>query len=244
MADFQLNPRAVETLKVTAAARIARTVAQKMSPTTIRRVQQLLQLNDFTQGLLGADDITHTEQPLLGGMTLAQAREVYEQMRDAQLARKNLFFIRVIDYNPPPVAYATGSYFTSLFNLFAVDVSYAPSTLQGEKVQLGSATMDRLTGAEATEMTITTMDDSRGSLKRWFEAKAEQAAHRDGTFGLPSEYWLDIECYHATPQAREDAYKVNMRMRAQSIQHELSRRDQAMGEIVMAFTQSDSFIRP
>jgi hypothetical protein len=69
--------------------------------------------------------------------------------------------------------------------------------------------MDKLTGIEPTELSITTMDDSRGSLKRWFDAKVEQAAHSDGTFGLPSEYWVDIECYHATPEAREDAYKLS-----------------------------------
>jgi hypothetical protein len=46
-------------------------------------------------------------------MTLRKAREIYEQTRDAQLARKNLFFVRVIDYNPPPVEYGEGFYFTS-----------------------------------------------------------------------------------------------------------------------------------
>lgn len=243
MAELQINPRAVETLKTTAAARIARTVAQKLSPTTIRRVQQLLQFKDFATGILGGDDIGDIEQPLLGGVTLNAARDIYGQMRDAQLARKNLFFVRVVDHNPPPIDYLTGISATSLFNLFAVDVTYAPSSLTGEKIQLGSAAMDRLTGREAVDLSITTMDDSRGSLKRWFDAKVEQAAPADGTFGLPSEYWLDIECYHATPTAREDAYKINLRMRAQNIQHDLSRRDQAMSELVMNFTQVDTFVR-
>lgn len=244
MANLQINPRALETLKTTAAARVANAVTQKLSTTTIRRIQQLLQLENFVGGLLGLDDNMSVEQPLLGGMTLAQAREIHEQLRDAQLTRKNLFFIRVIDHNPPPVEYAEGAFFSSLFNLFAVDVSYASATLTGDKIQLGSAAMDRITGREAVDLTITTMDDSRGSLKRWFDAKTEQAAHSDGTFGLPSEYWVDIECYHATPLAREDAYKVHMRMRPQSVQHDLSRRDQALGEVVMAFTQADTFIKP
>jgi hypothetical protein len=248
-AGFASNPaaalgRTVGMVKSTAAARISNMVAQKLSPTSIRRIQQLLQLTDFAAGLGGEGDIQDIEQPLLGGMTLRDARETYEQLRDAQLARRNLFYIRVIDYNPPPVEYADGAYFTSLFNLFAVDVSYAPSTLTGEKVPLGSQSLDRLTGSEAVDLSITTMDDSRGSLKRWFDGKVAQAAHSDGTFGLPSEYWVDIECYHATPQAREDAYKINLRMRPQNTQHDLSRRDQAMSEVVMTFTQADTFLKP
>lgn len=236
--------RLVDMAKSTAAARISNMVAQKLSPTSVQRIQQLLQLNSFVTGLMGGDDISSVEQPLLGGMTLNQARETYEQLRDAQLARKNLFFIRVVDYNPPPIEYADGFYFTSLFNLFAIDVSYSPSSLASEKIQLGSAVMDRITGSEATELSVTTMDDSRGSLKRWFDAKKEQAAHTDGTFGLPWQSWVDIECYHATPQAREDAYKINLRMRPQSIQHDLSRRDNAMSELAMQFSQVDSFILP
>jgi hypothetical protein len=126
VAQFLPNPRAVETLKTTAAARIASAVAQKLSPLSIKRIQQLLQFKDFVSGILGLDDISDTEQPLLGGVTLAEARNIYSQLAEAQLARKNLFFIRIVDYNPPPVEYAEGSYFTSLFNLFAVDVSYSP----------------------------------------------------------------------------------------------------------------------
>lgn len=236
--------RVAQMVKSTAAARISNMVAQKLSPTSIKRIQQLLQLNDFVSGLAGGDDITSIEQPLLGGVTLTQARQLYEQLRDAQLARKNLFFIRVVDYNPPPLEYAEGSYFTSLFNLFAVDVSYSPGTLSGEKIPLGSAVMDRISGVESIELNITTMDDSRGSLKRWFDAKVAQAAHADGTFGLPCETWVDIECYHATPQARDDAYKINVRMRPQNTSHDLSRRDQGLSEVVMTFTQADTFIRP
>lgn len=235
--------RAAQMLKTSAAARLSSMVAQKLSPTSVRKIQQLLQATSFVSGIAG-DGLQDAQQPLLGGMTLRDARETYEQLRDAQLARKNLFFVRVIDYNPPPVEYADGMYFTSLFNLFALDVSYSPNTLTGEKVPLGSAVMDKLTGTEHSEMSITTMDDSRGSLKRWFEAKTSQAAHADGTFGVPAEYWLDIEVYHATPQARDDAYKYSMRMRTQNIQHELSRRDQAMTEMAMTFTQFDTFLSP
>ncbi|MCA0214684.1 MAG: hypothetical protein LCH79_16090 [Proteobacteria bacterium] len=242
MALPELNPRAFDTLRTTAAARIARAVAQKIPSSSVRKIQQLLQVRDFAKGLLGG--AAEVAQPLLGGMTLAQARDTYQQLASAQLARKNLFFIQIVDYNPPPVEYAPGSYFTSLFNLFALDVSYSASTLVGEKIPLGAAMLDRLTGKEAIELNITTMDDSRGSLKRWFAAKVEQAAHGDGTFGLPSESWIDVEIYHATPMAREDAYKQHVRMRPQSIQHEASRREQSLGELAMTFTEVDTFIRP
>lgn len=286
MADFKISPKFAETLQKSAGAMVAQKVGQLFSPKTILGIQRILQAGDFLQGALGLGDaIDELPQPLLGGVTLSKAREIYSQLNEARLARKNLFFIQVQDINPPALKLAPprpatpvpqgstlsqalslarevtggglGNMISSalgagkksavpnvdnLFNLFATSVSYAPNTMTGERVHFGSASMDKLTGTEPVELQITTMDDEVGTLKHWFDGKFAQAAHTDGTFGLPFEYCVNIAIYHAVPQADERAYQFHATMRPQNIQHELARGEQGMQEIQMTFQQFDTFI--
>lgn len=293
MADFNINPKFIDTLQRSAGAIVAQKVAQQFSPKTVRDIQRILQFSDFLQGALGlGQDVESLPQPLLGGITLSKAREIYSQLNDVRLARKNLFYIEVEDPNPPalnlvprsavpsPVGSPLGTALSTfraatsgglgglitsaikgafpaggsaassdpnvshLFNLFSTNVSYTPDTMTGERIHFGAASMDKLMGTEPTELQITTMDDEVGTLKRWFAGKFAQAAHTDGTFGLPNEYCVTFTVYHAVPQADPGAYKSMIRMRPQSIQHEMSRSDQAMSEVQMTFTQFDTFAAP
>lgn len=261
MALPRLNPGFIETAKTTAGHRAAQAVAQRMTPQVVRDVQRIMQAANFIGGALdvstGIDALDNLAglarspedrpTPLLGGLTPKAALEQMRQLREARLARKNLWYIRVTDPNPPVNNYfrAGDAFAPPMFDLFALDVAYGPSTLTGEKVAIGSAVLDKLTGSEAVEMTVTTMDDERGTLKRWFEAKANQAARPDGTFGLPGEYCVNIEVVHAiaspdVPNSQR-AYRSHLRMRPGSIQYDLSRRDQAIQELQMAFSQFDTF---
>lgn len=293
MAQLNLNPKFIETLQRTAGARIAREVTQSLSGTTIQRIQQILQATDFVDGALGLSGEFSTQaQPLLGGVTMEYAKNVYAQLGAARLARKNLFVIQIDDITRPDLGYVqrppdttrssssigeiintgrrvlggglggpisdgigalagrgqaagpdsglpTGS---GMFNLFATTVSYSPETMLGEKIPFGSANMDKLTGTESTELQITTMDDEAGTLKRWFEGKCGQAARKDGTFGLPSEYLVNIAIYHAVVKPDDRAFKFHAKMRPASIQYDLSRSEQALQEIQMSFSQFDSFL--
>lgn len=141
-------------------------------------------------------------------------------------------------------ATSIGSIAVSSFDMLALDVSYGTSIL-GDHTQIGSAFIDKPTGRAPTELQITTMDDEAGTLKRWFDEKIEQVTHTDGTFGLPAEYLVTFEIVHAVPsdevpnQVR--AYRKVMRMRAASAQTDLSRREQAVAELQMTFTQYDNF---
>lgn len=138
-----------------------------------------------------------------------------------------------------------GAVATASFDMLALDVSYGPA-LQADHVQIGSSFMDRPTGRMPTELSITTMDDEAGTLKQWFQAKLDQIAHPDGTFGLPVDYLVNIEIVHAIPSAEVPtahlAYSYVMRLRPQSIQVEHSRRDQAVAELPMVFNQFDAFM--
>lgn len=131
-----------------------------------------------------------------------------------------------------------------LMHLFATEVSYSGATLTGDKVPIGSGTMDLLHGRDAVELTITTMDDEVGTLKRWFEAKCKQAAHMDGTVGLPADYIVNFTILHATPKASVNAFGSYLAMRPVSIQYELSRNEDAPQSLTMVWTQFDTFVAP
>lgn len=140
---------------------------------------------------------------------------------------------------------AIGAVAMASFDMLAVEVSYGPS-LQSDHVQIGGTFMDRPLGRNPTELSITTMDDEAGTLKRWFASKLNQVANPDGTFGLPADYLVNIEIVHAVASAEVPtaglAYSHTMRMRPTSIQIDHSRRDQGVAELPMIFNQFDAFM--
>lgn len=309
MAFLTPDPTVIgQTLAKTAAAKAALAVSQAMSPKLVSDVQRVLstgsvagQLLGLRTGigavddLLGLTDVRDTATTLLGGLTLRQAQAIYDQSRSASVARKNLFFIRITDANPPAGAYqaappaqgglagliqsrvgpaigavvggissaartvagalgapglvgspnSIAAIAASCFDLLALDVSYG-SSIQGDHIQVGAAFIDKATGTTPTEMQITTLDDERGTIKSWFDAKQNQVARGDGSFGLPAEYLVRIEVVHAIPSDQVPnenlAYRSVMRMRPQAIQLELSRRDQALAEIQLTFSEFDPFM--
>lgn len=291
---LNISPAFFESASTTAGARISNAIASRMSPAGIKAVQRLTTASDFVAGILGLDNIEDQPQPLLGGISLAEARTTYAALRDAGLARKSLWFLEIEDLSPPDMGYggnlppasrpipqdplsatmgvirggiggvtdrisaavrsqmpATGGgaprptvNLPFLFNLFATSVSYEPSTLAGEKVRLGGAVMDMVTGGEPVEMSITTMDDEVGTIKRWFDAKTSSAARPDGTIGLPRDYCVRMKVYHATPRPDKRAYAAFLLMRPVTIRHELSRQEQALAELTLTFSQFDTFMSP
>lgn len=319
MALFNINPGAIgQQITATAAGKAAQAVAQSMSPKLVQDVQRVLKVGNIVGQTLGLKtgigvldnlfslgDVSNTATPLLGGLTFKQAKAMHDQLKAARVQKKNLFFIRVTERNPPEGVYeprpstggagtlATeglissriGAAISSLnagiagisnsisgavnsaasaiglgglistnsisaialptFDLLALDVSYG-AALQSDHVQIGSGFMDRPTGTVPTEMQITTMDDEAGTLKRWFNGKLDQVARPDGLFGLPWEYLVTIEVVQAIPSPDVPDYKLaytkSLRMRAQSIQGDLSRREQAVAEFQLVLSQFDSFM--
>lgn len=130
-------------------------------------------------------------------------------------------------------------------DLLCVDVQYSKN-LNGDSVNIGGSFFDAPGGASASELTLVTMDDEAGTIKRWFEGKRQQVASLDGTMGLPADYAVGIEIVHAIPGAEvkgsQSAYRQYFNMRAVSIASELSRREQQWEELPMTFTQIDPFM--
>lgn len=203
--------------------------------------------NSILDNVLGADYAMRGLFPLgdskgrsslVGGITLEDARAIFEQTRNIEYARKNLFHLQIEDLIP-------GKETPSNINMFATDVGYAPWTITGDAVRIGTGYMDTVQAAERVEMRVTTMDDAAGTLKRWFEERSQLIGHADGTVGLPIDYLMRITVTHAVigeeAIGAQFAKKDVFIMRAGNIEYDKSRRAQEMEELQMNFVQFDTF---
>ncbi|PAU79245.1 hypothetical protein [Halomonas salipaludis] len=172
---------------------------------------------------------------LYGGITPSEAKRIYQEAVDAPRAKKNLYLLKVQS--------ALAGDFSHEFNLFCTDIDRGPSEVSGGKARAGSAQLDTLTQAEPVVLRMTTMDDRSGTLKRWFEAHVEATAHADGSFGVPAEYAIVISIQHAFV-GDIGAFTGRLLCRAMSYEVGLSRREDAMEELQMTFTQLDTFMSP
>jgi hypothetical protein len=242
-----INPNLATTVSKTAGTKAALYASQFANNQTILAAQKVFGAIDMFDQLTKPFEDVHTE--LLGGLTPKMAWQMQKQIADAKLTRKNRFFIRITDSKPPvlPGKLKDVPPLTTL-NMLAVDVSYGPWSLQSDKVSIGASVVDRVTGIDATEMQITTMDDAAGTLKRWFDGKCSQVANSDGTFGLPADYCVTIEVVHgvASPEVDKSElyYRQKFKMRPHSVNHELSRRDATISEMTLNFQQFDTFYKP
>lgn len=250
MLDIKINTGYADLVKgvakKTAMARAVIAASQKASPGLVLAAQKIFQARDLVETIFG-ERFEDKPNPLMGHMTPRQVMELQQRIREMGPARRNLFYVQITDGNPPDMKVGSESTATDAIRLLALDVSYNGCTISGERTPVGAGFMDRVTGREAVELSITTMDDEVGSIKRWFLGKAEQIVSRDGTFGLPVDYQVYIEVVHgvADPEVGGKfvarSFVSTHAMRPAAIQHELSRRDQGPEEIQMTFTQLDSF---
>jgi hypothetical protein len=257
---LSINPNFVPALAKSAVASIGIRAAQMASPGVIQAAQKLFSILDKLDSIFGTPFVD-IPNPQLGYLTPNQVKATAKKMSEMGPARKNLFFVRMTDLKPPGLYYAEKRTEynknmpkepdkltpTTVLDILVLDVSYSPSTLTGEKVNIGSVVMDKITGTEAVEIQITTMDDDVGTLKRWFDGKVSQAANADGTFGVPMDYMLSLQIVHGVASSQMDqqfidkAYKREFWVRPVSCSHELSKREQAPSELQMTFTQVDTW---
>ncbi|MNO51612.1 hypothetical protein D3C76_420110 [compost metagenome] len=172
---------------------------------------------------------------LYGGITPTEARRIYGEAINAKRAKKNLFLLKVSS----PVS----GDFSQTFNLFCTDIDLNPMNITGEKRRVGAAMVDCVQSSEAVELRITTLDDRAGSLKRWFENHAAAVAARDGTVGVPANYAITVTIQHAFVGDAK-GFEGKGLYRPVSYEVGLSRREDALEEIQMTFTQLDTFMRP
>jgi hypothetical protein len=180
--------------------------------------------------------------PHWGGLKADAFYSLFAESAQTPKAWKNLWFVSVEELRP---SQASPTPLGGLWNMLATDVSFAPTTMPGEAVPIGGANMDTLATTERVELRLTTMDTADGRLKRWFLAKADQVAHRDGTFGLPADYLVIIRVTHMAPTnlgSDEERFRHAFLMRPANIEHELSRTETALELLPMSFVQFDTFL--
>ncbi len=178
-----------------------------------------------------------TPTPLFGGISPSEAKRIYEEFRNVELAKKNLFLIEVSSR-----LYGD---FSRRFNLFTTEVDYAPLILSGEKRRVGAANVDAVQSSEAVELRITTLDDKEGSIKTWYAAHHAAAAARDGTVGVPGLYAIRFRIVHAfiTQGSNQNGYEDIGWFRPANLETALSRREDGLEEVQMTFSQVDTFMR-
>lgn len=231
------------------AARLRRTVtpgAVAADSVTLRHVPPGLASSAPVRSLrpVPTGNPLRTPSPLLGGLTLEMAARIHAESRSIEHAKKNLFIVEVSDLKKTKSGLVEGDG-PYTFNFFAVDVGYTAHNLIGEKRRIGGAVVDGLLGQEPIEMRITTFDDTLGTLKSWFREKAAAISNRDGTVGVPADYLVKIRVRHATIYGAEsDPFGDEYLMRPMNLEHDLSRRDDALAELQMTFTEADTQARP
>jgi hypothetical protein len=178
-----------------------------------------------------------TPTPLFGGLTPEEARQIYNESQGVNFCRKNLWLIEVKSNLWGDIS--------GRFNLFAIELDYAPFTTSGEKRKIGGAHADIVNSSDPVELQITTMDDENGFIKNWFVAHSKAAASKDGTIGLPDQYAISIRIVHGfigNNAGNMGGYEDIGKFRPANIQINMSRRENALQELQLSFVQLDTFI--
>jgi hypothetical protein len=177
---------------------------------------------------------------LTAGISMNQLISMYKGFAAIKHSRKNLWYIEIEDGSPPP---GFGGLAALRLNMFAQDVDYAPYTMSGDVVRIGSANMDALQGTERVQMRVTTLDDDVGRIKRWAQAKAAQMTRANGLFGVPASYVFTVKVAHMDVLGdRGIGYVERVAMRIENVELSLSRREQAAEEVVLSFVEFDTFM--
>lgn len=198
---------------------------------------------EFSRRNLGGtpESFWTTENPLMGGITPREAKQIYEEAIGQDRAWKNLWLIEVSsNLNDGQQNIPT------LFNMFATELSYSPFIVTGDAIKVGGANYDQVRGHEPSELTMTTYDDAEGSIKRWFAAHHHAATGRNGTVSEPGKYAIRIRIVHnaITEQKAEGRFESVGLFRPVNLEISLSRSESGLEELQMTFAQLDTFMRP
>ncbi|MER2514265.1 MAG: hypothetical protein ABTQ25_17930 [Nitrosomonas ureae] len=177
--------------------------------------------------------------PLFGGITPTEALRIYETMQSTRLAKKNLFLVEASSR-------LMGDWVSPWLNMFATEIEYAPYIVGSDKHRTGGSTIDSVRTGDPVEMRISTMDDQFGTIKKWYELHHSSAVAQDGTVGLPSMYAIKFNIIHSFVTRESTlygAYESIGWFRPANLEISLSRREDAMAEVQMTFSQIDTFIK-
>lgn len=150
--------------------------------------------------------------------------------------------------NAIPVVNALGEQgggITSNFNMLATEINYTPFSIEADQYNVGSAIIDGVKSSQQAEISITTMDDEQGTIKRFFKQQASAMIHKDGTVGVLLDGLVEIRVLHAfvSDNTNQGGFEETIIARPVGIEYDFSRREDALQEFTMRFIQTDTFIQ-
>lgn len=176
---------------------------------------------------------------IAGGLSFQDMWEIVQETDAYSLSRKNFYILEINDRSGSAPTDKDGSKHNK-FNLLTTNLSFSPITINSEAVQIGSIELDKLQSSGRTEMTLTCLDDSMGTIKNWASQRASSVAPSDGTFLPPYFYLFDVKVIFGTNVENSDYYNETYTMRISEMSHELSRESQALENVSLKFTQWDT----
>jgi hypothetical protein len=182
-----------------------------------------------------------SKRHLLGGIPLSEVETIYNEMRNTPFSKQNIWHVNIESVCPPSILKPVRH-----INMYVLDVNYSPYTIVGDATPIGSGNYDQVNQGERVDMTITTHDNIRGDVKKWMKQLAAETTHADGTFGYPLDYLLRVTVTHAftSPNSAESillADQDTFIMRLAGVEIAKDRRNDAMEELNISFTQFDTF---
>ena len=220
--------------------RIQSRIADKMNEAVLSRSAQRLLVAARSQAGAAVNEVMRNRpSELVGNITLKEAEMIHAISSSIERARKNYWMLEI----ESPI---TTDRVAAHFNMLATDVDYTIANISGDRKRIGGATIDSLVGREPIELRVTCLDDASGMIKNWFLMHVEQASPTDGTINVPASFAIKIRVVHnaVTEQSRRNEFETYEYFRPISIETSLSRRDSALSEVTMTFSQMDSFVRP
>lgn len=161
------------------------------------------------------------------GLKPSEAKAISSAVTNTPYSRKNLWFLEIENSG-------------EAVNLFAIDIDYNMATVRSDKRIIGGITIDTVQGRDPVELRITCYDDIDGSIKKWFLEAIEKTSSADGTVGLPGDYAMKIRVVHGNIVDHDKSYRFDKLFRPVSIETNLSRRDQALEELQLSFTEIET----
>lgn len=223
-----------------AQGRIQSRIADKMNEAVLSRSAQRLLVAARSQAGAVVNEVMRSRpSELVGNITLKEAELIHSISSSIERARKNYWMLEI----ESPI---TTDRVAAHLNMLATDVDYTIANISGDRKRIGGATIDSLVGREPIELRVTCLDDASGMIKNWFLMHVEQASPTDGTINVPASFAIKIRVVHnaVTEQSRRNEFETYEYFRPISIETSLSRRDSALSEVTMTFSQMDSFVRP
>jgi hypothetical protein len=179
---------------------------------------------------------------LAGLINLKETKDVFLKSRAIDLSYKNLWNVSFSSIRAFEQYQSKIDKTRDLINMLAIDVSFSPQTISGEETPMGASVIDGVSGSGRTDIAMTVMDDAKGTIKDWFEARCAKMAKSDGTFGLPRDYLVQLDITHTNALKKGmPVKKYTYVVRPVALEVSLSRGESAVETLQLSFTQFDTF---